>query len=104
MSESGTPMLTARQIKTVWLSDLAAFIGEVARPGAILMTAYAAMRATITIALKIVDAEKVSGSDAALFVGAIFAGLGTLYGVKGWEKVVQARGDADVRKEQAKTP
>lgn len=103
MSDSGTPMLTARQIHTVWLSDLAAFIGEIARPGAILMAAFAAMHSTITIATKIASAQQVSGSDAALFVGAVFAGLGALYGVKGWEKVVQARGDADVRKEQAKS-
>lgn len=90
-------MLTARQIKSQFLSDLAAFFGEVARPFAIITTSASASWATLTLA------AKVNSPEAAVFCGAIYLGVGTLYGVKGWEKVVQARGDAEVRKEAAKT-
>lgn len=92
MSDSGAPILTSLTIKNPVASDVAAFIGEVARPFAIIITAAGAARATIILA------GKVNSAEAAVFIGAIFLGVGTLFGAKAWEKVAQTRADADVRK------
>jgi len=92
MSEQSAPALTSLRIKNELLSDCAAFIGEIARPFAIICTSFAASNATLQLA------TKVHSPEAAVFLGAVFLGVGTLYGVKGWEKVVQARVDGDVKK------
>lgn len=92
MSDTGAPALTTLRIKNQYLSDIAAFIGEIARPVAIMSTSWAASLATMKLA------AKVHSPEAAVFLGAVYLGVGTLYGVKGWEKVVQTRADADVKK------
>jgi hypothetical protein len=95
MSDSGTPILTSLVIKNPIASDVAAFVGEVARPFAIIITAYGACQATIILATKVTSAE------AAIFIGAVFAGLGAIFGAKAWEKVSQVRADAAARKDSS---
>lgn len=58
------------------------FLGDLARPFAIYVTSGAAAAATIRIAWNI-D----TGEAGAIFIGAVFAGVGALYGVRSWEKV-----------------
>lgn len=98
MSDCGTPIVASPHltIKSDRLRDIAAFIGEVARPVAIILTSGAAAEAVVRLSLK------VNSPEASVFIGAVFLGLGTLYGAKAWEKVQQGRADADVKKEVAK--
>ena len=52
-----------------------AFIGDIARPFAIISTSFAAAWATIVIASKVEN-----GNDGAIFAGAYFLGVASLYG------------------------
>lgn len=85
MSDVGAPGLTSLKIKSPWLADCAAFVGEIARPFAIISTSFAASKATLMLA------AKVNSPEAAVFLGAVFMGVGALYGAKAWEKVTQIR-------------
>ena len=96
MSDIGKPVLTSLCIKTVWLSDIAAFIGEIARPISIIATSCAAAYAILILA------AKVNSTEASVYMGAVFLGVGALYGAKAWEKVTQTRADANVKVESAK--
>jgi hypothetical protein len=77
------------------------FIGDLARPFAIIATSYAASHATIVIASKVEN-----GNDGAIFAGAYFLGLGTLYLGKAVEAIntARARRDVDVATVNAGTP
>lgn len=70
-----------------------AFIGDLARPFAIISTSFAASWATIVIAGKVEN-----GNDGAIFAGAYFLGVGTLYLGKAVEAInaTRARRDIDV--------
>lgn len=70
---------------------LAWFIGETARPLAIVVTSIAASIATVLVAMRTED-----GNDAAILMGAIFAGVGVLYGAKAWEAVKTKQSDTTV--------
>jgi hypothetical protein len=79
------------------------FIGDLARPFAIIVTSLAAAISTVWIG--VVVAQKVESFEgAAIYIGAVFAGVGALYGAKAWEltKVAKARaserGGGDPRK------
>lgn len=74
-----------------WHAAAATFIGDVARPLAIIITSSAAAVATVFIASR---GEGYEG--AALFIGAVYAGLGALYGAKALENVGQAKASATV--------
>lgn len=88
MSDTGAiPNLTSLRITNPRLADAAAFIGEVARPFAIIITAGCAGAASIILALK------VNSPEAAVFIGAVYLGVGSLYIGKAWEKVAQIRQD-----------
>ncbi len=87
VSDTGKTELSSLKIQTPWLADAAAFIGEVARPFAIISTSYGAAHATLILAMK------VNSPEAAVFLGAVFVGVGALYGAKAWEKVTQIRQD-----------
>jgi hypothetical protein len=78
---------------------LAWFIGETARPLAIVVTSIAASVATVLVAMRTED-----GNDAAILMGAIFAGVGVLYGAKAWEAVKTKQSDntVEVAKAEAK--
>lgn len=68
--------------------DLAkGFIGDLARPFAIISTSYAAAHATIVVAHKVDSFE-----GAATFMGAVFLGVAGLYGAKAYEVASIARG------------
>jgi hypothetical protein len=43
----------------------------------------------------------VTSAEAAIFIGAVFAGLGAIFGAKAWEKVSQVRADAAARKDSS---
>ena len=68
-----------------------AFIGDLARPFAIIVTSYAAAHATIVIAGKVEN-----GNDGAIFAGAYFLGVGTLYLGKAVEAINAGRHKRDV--------
>jgi hypothetical protein len=67
------------------------FIGDLARPFAIIVTSYGAAHATIVIAHKVSAFE-----GAATFIGAVFLGVGALYGAKAWEVAKTGKQAADV--------
>lgn len=62
------------------LDVIKALVGDLARPFAIIATSYAAAHSTIVIAHKVDSFE-----GAATFIGAVFLGVGALYGAKAWE-------------------
>lgn len=74
-----------------FLEPIAHFIGEIARPFAIMSTAYAAAHATIVIAGKVEN-----GNDGAIFAGAYFLGVGTLFLGKAAEVISAGRHRRDV--------
>ena len=74
-----------------FLEPLAHFVGEIARPFAIMSTAYAAAHATIVIAGKVEN-----GNDGAIFAGAYFLGVGTLFLGKAAEIISAGRHRRDV--------
>ncbi len=67
------------------------FIGEIARPVAIISTSLSASIATVIVAQKVTD-----GNDGAILMGAIFVGVGALYGFKAAENWKAKKADADV--------
>lgn len=78
------------------LDRIARFIGEIARPFAIMSTAYAASHATVVIASKVEN-----GNDGAIFAGAYFLGVGTLFLGKAAEIISAGRHRRDVDVAQA---
>jgi hypothetical protein len=78
-----------------------AFIGDLARPFAIIVTALSAAVTPIIIAFR-VGAPSLEG--AAIFMGAIYAGVGAMFGAKAWENTKQAQATADVAKANGPTP
>lgn len=87
MSDTGAPALTSLLIKNQYVSDVAGFIGEVARP-------YALISMFTAIAWGFLVKADVTA------LGLMIGGGVALYGAKGAEKIVQARADADVKKTQ----
>jgi hypothetical protein len=79
--------------KPSWDERTKAVIGDLARPFAIIATSYAAAHATVVIANKVEN-----GNDGAIFAGAYFLGVATLYGAKAIEAIntTRARRDVDV--------
>jgi len=73
------------------LEQFKGLVGDLARPFAIISTSGAASIATVVIA------HKVDGFDgAAIFIGAVFAGVGALYGAKAWEVARAGKHTAEV--------
>lgn len=70
---------------------LAWFIGETARPFAIIVTSVSAAVATVLVAMRTEN-----GNDAAILMAAIFSGVAALYGAKAWEAVKKKQSDATV--------
>jgi len=78
------------------LDQIKGFVGDLARPFAIIATSGAASWSTVIIA------QKVDGFDsAAIFIGAVFTGVAALYGAKAWEVARTGKQAADI--EIAKT-
>lgn len=70
----------------ITLEQFKAFVGDLARPYAIWAGATSASVATIIVAWK-VDGFEAAG----IFIGAVWAGVGALYGGKAWENVKTAQ-------------
>jgi len=86
-----TPV-TPREVPPVHVSErVKAFIGDLARPFAIIATSFSAAWATIVISSKVEN-----GNDGAIFAGAYFLGVATLYGAKAVEAINTARTRRDV--------
>lgn len=74
------------------------FIGDLARPFAIIATSFGATWASIVVAYRVED-----GTDAALLMTAIFAGVGAIYGFKAWEVAKTGKQSAEVEIAKANT-
>lgn len=87
--------------KPSWDERTKAAIGDLARPFAIISTAFAASWATIVISYRVEN-----GNDGAILAGAYFLGVGTLYGAKAVEAIntARARRDVDVAQANAGNP
>jgi len=81
------------------LDQAKAFIGDLARPFAIIVTSGSAAVSGVVIATKVESFE-----GAAIFIGAIYAGVGALFGAKAWENAKTGRQAADVEIAKATTP
>lgn len=83
------------------LDQITRTVGDLARPFAIISTSFAASWATIVIASKVQN-----GNDGAIFAGAYFLGVGTLYLGKAAEAIsaTRARRDVDVAQVNANGP
>lgn len=68
-----------------------AFIGDLARPFAIIVTSGAAGWASVVVAYRVEN-----GNDGAILMGAIFAGVGALYIGKAWEVAKTGKQSAEV--------
>jgi hypothetical protein len=76
-----------------------AFVGDLARPFAVISTSAAAAAATVLIALRVT-----SYAEGAIFIGAVYAGVGALYAAKSWELNTQAKQAAGVEIAKAAAP
>lgn len=81
------------------LERWAGFIGQIARPLAIIVTSLAASVASIIVACKVED-----GNDGAFLMGAIFGGVAALYIGKAVEVFKSNKAAADVEIARATTP
>ncbi|WP_337186567.1 hypothetical protein [Phenylobacterium sp.] len=79
------------------LAVLQTFIGEIARPLAIISTSFSASWAVIEVAHRVEN-----GNDGGLFIGAVFAGVGAIYIGKSVEVFKKSQAAADVEKARAK--
>lgn len=71
---------------------IAHFIGQIARPFAIIATSFAASWASIVASYRVEN-----GNDGAILLGAVFAGVGALYIGKAWEIAKASKHDAEVK-------
>lgn len=73
------------------LDHVKSFVGDLARPFAIIVTSGGAAWATVVAAYRVQN-----GTDGALLLTAIFAGVAVLYGAKSWEvaKVAKTQSEA----------
>lgn len=101
MTVTDTPIAGPTYPPASLLDQLKGFIGDLARPFAIIATSGAAAVAVVKIAWAITDANQ-----GAIYIGAVFVGVGALYGAKSWENTAQAKQTAniEVAKAQANTP
>lgn len=75
----------------VTLERIAHFMGEAARPFAIISTSASAAAAVVVIAWRVT-----SYAEGAAFIAAVFVGVGALYGAKAWENARNRRSEAEV--------
>lgn len=68
------------------------FIGDIARPLSIMAVSFAGAAACVIASMRIEN-----GNDGALLIGAVFVGIGALYGAKSMEVWKTHRADADVK-------
>lgn len=75
-----------------------AFIGDLSRPFAIISTSLSASAATIIVAYRVT-----TFGEGAIFIAAVFAGVGALYGAKSWEVARAGKHAAEVEIAKANT-
>ena len=86
-----TPVIP-REVPPIPRSEMVkAFIGDLARPFAIISTSFAAAWGTIVISYKVEN-----GNDGAIFAGAYFLGVATLFGAKAVEAIKAGAHKRDV--------
>lgn len=78
------------------LDQAKAFIADLARPFAIYATAGAGAYAIVEVSARVTG-----GESGAIYVGAVLAGLGALYGAKAWEVNKTSGHAAEVEKIRA---
>lgn len=96
---SDTPLAPQTYPPPSRLDQIKGFIGDLARPFAIICTTIAASVSTVIVALKVDSFE-----GAATFIGAVYLGLGGLYGAKSWEVARTGKQAAEVAIAQATPP
>lgn len=74
------------------MDRISKFIGDVARPVAIIASSIAASVASVIASLRIEN-----GNDGAILLAAIFGGVGALYGFKAVENWKASKNEADVK-------
>lgn len=74
------------------VESIKGLVGDLARPFAIYATSFGAAVATIQIAQKVMD-----GTTGAIFIAAVFTGVGALYGAKAWETAQTGKQAASVQ-------
>lgn len=67
------------------------FVSDTARPFAIIASSSGAAIATVIIAMRVT-----SFGEGALFIGAVFTGVGALYAAKSWEVSQEGKHSASV--------
>ncbi len=95
---SDTPVKTPTFPPPSKLDQAKGFIGDLARPFAIYVTAASAAASVVILAI---HAKTPDLSASAIFEGAVFTGVGALYGAKAWENAQQAKQQATVQVAQA---
>lgn len=83
------------------VEQLKGLVADLARPVAIVSSALSASAAGIIIAFRV---QNFTLEGAAIFVGALHAGLAALYGAKAWEIERSNRHAADVEKARVAAP
>lgn len=78
------------------LERIKGLVADLARPFAIISTSFAASWASVVVAYRVGD-----GNDGALFIGAVYAGVGALYIGKAWEIAKTSGQAAEVEKAKA---
>ena len=96
--QTDTPINMVRSPPVSKMELTKAFLGDLARPFAIISTSAGATFATITLALR----DGVELNAAAVFMGAVFLGVGTLYGAKSLENANVSKHQAQAQTEVAK--
>jgi len=74
------------------LDHIRTLIGDLARPFAIISTSLSASISGVVIAVKVHD----SFSGASLFMAAVYAGVGALFGAKAWENAKSGQAQANI--------
>lgn len=80
------------------LERIKTFVGDLARPFAIIATSGGAAWATVVVSYRVEN-----GNDAAILMGAVFAGVGALYIGKAWEVAKTGKQAAEVQIAQAQS-
>ena len=94
-----TPMRERTFPPPTRLEQIKSFVGDLARPFAIIATSLSAAISTVIIAWKVEAFE-----GAAIFIGAVYVGVGGIYTAKAWEAVSAGKRAADVEIAKASTP
>ncbi len=81
------------------LDQIKVFIGDLARPVAIIVTSVGAAWASIVAAYRVEN-----GNDGAMLLGAIFLGLGSLYVGKSWENAKAGKHSAEIEIARSSPP